>query len=515
MFDLLIRHATIVDGTGNPSYRGDVAVQGDRIAAMGNLAAARAKTTIDATGRVVCPGFLDVHLHSEVEMLAGRHTAGVQMGVTTELIAPDGMSFAPMPRALFADYYRYVNGIYGPVDVDWNCADFADYLARFAGRIRNNIVAQAPHGVIRLAVKGWAQGPASADELSVMRALTRQCMEAGAVGLNTGLAYAPACFDSLRELVALCLVVAEYGGVYSAHMRSYGADIAASLAETVGIAEQTGIPVHISHFGGTPAMYADAEAARRSGIDITWDAYPYMAGCTLLSYGLPLEVWDNGTDGLLRRLADPAERRRLAPAIEAFFPEDSPPYFAFTGLAHNKWMEGQRVREVARRSGKAFSDWYCDLLIEETLAPLLVFPWPNMPQANEERLRNTLTHPLQMVGTDGVYVGSRAHPRGFGSYARMLGVCVREKGWLSLEDAVRRMTSFPAARFGLFDRGLLRAGLAADLVIFDPQTVLDRATYENPRQSPVGIEHVFVNGAAVISNGQLTASRPGRLIKPA
>ena len=410
MLDTLIRNALIVDGAGNPGYYGDLAVEKGRIAAIGHLPSAQAATVIDAAGKVLCPGFIDVHLHSEVDLLAGVHVEGVQMGVTTELICPDGMSYAPMPPAMLQEFGRYVFGIYASIPAVSNPLDFAGYLDLFKGRMHNNIVAQAPHGVIRLAVKGWATGPAMPDEVTAMQKLVRECMEAGAVGFNTGLGYAPAAHAALPEIVALCKVVAEYGGVYSAHMRNYGDERDASIAETVGISEQTGIPVHINHFSGTPAVYASAEAARARGIDITWDAYPYTAGCTLLSYGLPVSMFSQPIDTLVAGLRQPAVRRRLQPHLDAFFPPDSPAFFAFTKLPANKWMEGKPVRQAWQASGKAFVDFYCDLLIEEDLAPLLIYPWTDSPEMIEARLRHTLTHPLHMVSTDGIYVGSHTHP---------------------------------------------------------------------------------------------------------
>ena len=515
MLDLLIRNAYLADGTGNPGYVADLAVQGDRIADIGHLPAAQAKTTIDAAGKVLCPGFIDTHLHSEVEMLAGRHTAGVQMGVTTEFICPDGMGFAPLTPDLLADYWRYIFGIYVDSSVITGWPTVQAYLDAFSGKIRNNIVSMAPHGIIRLAARGWKTGPATAGEMAVQKRLIREWMDAGAVGLNTGLGYAPAVYADVHELVELCKVVADYGGAYAAHMRNYGPERDASIDETSAIAIEAGIPVHINHFGGTAEMYAGAEAARARGVDITWDAYPYDAGCTLLSYVLPPTMFERGTQALIDDLRKPAVRQSLAPHLDAAMPPDAPPYFAFVSLAKNKWMESQRVRAVWRQSGKSFVDFYCDLLVEESLAPLLIYPWPDSPEENDHRLRSTLTHPLQMVSTDGVYAGSATHPRGFGSYPRILGKYVRDLKWLRLEDAIRRMTSFPAARFGLNDRGLLRKGMAADLVIFDPRAVIDRATYQSPRLPPVGIEHVFVNGVAVVSNGAVSGERPGRLLSRA
>lgn len=514
MLDLLIKNAYVADGTGNPGYVADVAVEGGRIAALGRLPSAQAATTIDGMGKVVCPGFIDTHLHSEVELLGGVHTAGVQMGVTTEFICPDGMGFACLSPELLADYWRYIFGIYVDSSVITGWKTVQDYLDSFKGRAHNNIVSMAPHGAIRLAACGWKEGPASPEEMVVQKRLVREWMEAGAVGLNTGLGYAPAYFADVDEIAELCKVTAPFGGVYAAHMRNYGGERDASIEETSTIAREGGVPVHIDHFAGTPEMYASAEAAREHGIDITWDAYPYMAGCTLLTYVLPLTMFARGTQALLNDLRQTAVRHRLAAHLDSAMPSDSPAYFAYVSLEKNKWMEGKRVRAVWPVSGKSFVDFYCDLLLEEDLAPLLIYPWTDNDADNELRLRTALTHPLQMVSTDGVYVGGAAHPRGYGSYPRILGRYVRELKWLRLEDAIRRMTSFPAARFGLRDRGLLRKGMAADLVVFDPQTVMDRATYEAPRLAPTGIEHVFVNGHAVVSDGALTGQRPGVIVRP-
>ena len=515
MFDLLVRDAIIVDGSGNPGYKGDLAVEGDRIAAIGRFPEADAKRKIDASGKVLCPGFIDAHTHSELEMLAGRHTAGVQMGVTTEFAGPDGFSFAPLPPERLTEYRSYLYGVYGDADVGWDWHTFPDYLDRFKGQVHNNLVPQVPHGAVRLAVKGWAAGPANDDELDAMRRLTRECMEAGAAAISVGLDYAPAAHSDLRELVELSKVVAEYGGVYATHMRGYGdAERETAIAETVTIAEQADIGVHISHFFAiSPAHYDSAEAARARGIDITWDGYSYPAGCTTLAFVLPRTLQTTPVPEFVQELEAPQLRRGARQLLEQMFPESSPAYFASLSQPHNEWMEGKRVREAHGQSGKTLEDFVFDLLIDETLAPLVVYPWRGTPEENDATMRRTLTHPLHMVITDGVYVGDYPNPRGWGTYPRILGQYVREKKWLRLEDAVRRMTGFPAKRFGLDDRGLLRKGMAADLVIFDPQTVRDRATFQEPRLSPVGIETVCVNGVPVLDHGALTQHRPGRVLR--
>lgn len=518
MLSLIIRNARIVDGSGNPAFTGDLLVEGDRIAGVGHYPAAQADREIDASGRVLCPGFIDVHTHSELAMLAGQHTAGILMGVTTELIGPDGFCFAPLPPERLAEYRLYLFGIYGDADVGWDWGSFAEYLERFAGQVYNNIVPQAPHGAIRLAVKGWASGPASVEELEAMRRLTCECMDAGAVGLNAGLDYAPAAQSDLNELVALSKVVAEYGGVYAAHIRGYDDEAReAAIAETVAISEQARMGVHISHFSGTPEIFASTEAAWARGIDITFDSYPYMAGCTFLTFTLPRTFITTPVDQVVEQLKEPLARQMVAQTLDRKLPADSPAYFASLNLPHNKWMEGMRVRQAwmdSRPAGLSFEDFVCDLLVEEELAPVLIYPWGEDQEANEARMRYTLTHPQQMILTDGIYRGRFTHPRGWGTYPRLLGTYVREKGWLSLEDAIWRVSGFPARRFGLYDRGLLDQGMAADLVIFDPQTIRDCATFTEPRLPPVGIEQVFVNGVQVVRDGALIpGTRPGRVVR--
>jgi N-acyl-D-amino-acid deacylase len=513
---ILIRNAAIIDGSGSPAYQADLAVMDDRIMDIGRFPNAQADLDIDAAGKVLCPGFIDPHSHSELAMLEGKHTAGVQMGVTTEFTGPDGFGFAPLSAGRLEEYRAYLHGIYGDVDLDWNWRTFGEYLNRFEGRVYNNVVPQIPHGAVRLAVKGWAAGPANDDELEAMRRLARDCMENGSVGIATGLDYVPGSHADLRELVELSKIAAEYGGVYATHMRGYGEEEReAAIAETLSIAEGASIGVHISHFFGNPHIYASTEAARARGIDITLDAYPYPAGATLLTFVFPRSLITTSVNDFLKKIHTPEIRQIVKQALDNKLSEDNPAYFAYLAKPKNKWMEGKRVRDAWRESShNAFDQFVCDLLVDEGMAPLLVYPWSNLPEGNEERLRCSLTHPLQMVITDGIYVGGSAHPRGWGTYPRLLGKYVREKGWLTLEDAVRRMTSFPAARFGLTDRGLIKKGLAADLVIFDANTVRDRATWKEPRLSPEGIDYVFVNGSQVVDKGRLLEGNyPGHVLR--
>lgn len=507
--DTCIRNATIIDGSGSPAYQADVVINNGRIQDIGRFPNAQADLMIDAVGKVLCPGFIDPHSHSELAMLQRKHTAGVQMGVTTEFTGADGFGFIFLSPDRLSEYRAYLHGIYGEVDLDWSWRSFGEYLSRFEGCIHNNVVPQIPHGAVRLATKGWAAGSASEDELELMCRLVREGMENGSVGIAVGLDYVPASHADLRELITLSKVAAEYGGIYAAHMRGYDDEgREAAIAETLTIAELAGIGVHISHFSGNPDIYASTEAGWVKGIDITFDMYPYPAGATLLTFVFPRTLITSNLNDFLKKIHTPEIRQIVNQALETKLPEESLAYFAYLSKPKNKWMEGKRVREVwMEHSGKLFDEFICDLLIEENMPPLLIYPWSELPEGNEERLRYSLTHPLQMVITDGIYVGGFAHPRGWGTYPRLLGQYVRDKGWLTLEDAIRRMTGFPAARFGLTDRGLVKRGLAADLVIFDAKTVCDRATWTEPRLPPEGIRAVFVNGIQVTQEGKLIEGR--------
>jgi N-acyl-D-amino-acid deacylase len=504
-FDFLIRNASIVDGSGDPSYQADVVVSHGRIVDIGHFPDAQAVQVIDAAGKVLCPGFIDSHSHSELEMLAGKHTAGIQMGVTTEFTSPDGFGFSRLPAGILVQYRRYLHGIYGDPDVSWDWQSTREYLGCFMGHIYNNVASQVAHGAVRLAVKGWTPGPASPAELDAMCRMVREDMEEGAVGMAAGLDYAPASHSDTQELVALSKIVAGYGGVYATHMRGYDEDVReAAVAETVAIAEQAGIAVHVNHFFGNPSNFASVEAALLRGIDITLDSYPYPAGATLLTFVFSHTAISSDLDEFSNQIQTPEIRQLVKQVLEKKLAEGNPAYFAYLTKPHNQWMEGKRVREAWRESSaKPFDQFVCDLLLDEGVSPLLIYPWSFNPEVNEERLRFSLTHPLQMVITDGIYVGGSAHPRGWGTYPRILGQYVREKRWLSLEDAVRRMTAFPAARFGLADRGMIKKGLAADMVIFDSSTVIDRATWNQPHIPPIGIEDVFVNGIQVVADGQV------------
>jgi N-acyl-D-amino-acid deacylase len=512
LFDLLIQNGRLVEGAGNPWYRADIGIQGERIAAIGRLDGAQAACVLNAEGWVIAPGFIDVHCHSEMSLLREpRHEGRLRQGITTELLGQDGVSYAPVSagnRQYWADYMLGLDGL--PV-ADWQGPTVSDFLARYDRRVSSNVAYLIPHGNVRYEVMGGAQRRPDADELRRMQQMIAQGMTEGAVGLSTGLIYEPCLYADTEELIALCRPVAEAGGVFVTHMRDYVERIIPAMEETFRIGREAGLPVHISHFnttkeGGLPLI----DRAREEGVEVTFDIYPYRAGCTILAALLPAWVQAGGVEFALPRLRQ-AESRAWLRDYLATTPDKWTHFtIAAVNLPENKRFEGLTLPQAAEAAGKALADFVVDILIAERLAVTVV---AHQTHRREEDLETTMRHPCQMFCTDGILLGSAPHPRGYGTYPRILGRYVRERRVLSLEEAVRKMTSLPAQHIGLRDRGLLREGYAADIVCFDPQTVLDRATYEQGTLPPEGIEIVLVNGEIVVEHGQHTGALPGRALR--
>lgn len=512
MLDLLIRNGRLIDGTGNPWYRADVGIHGERIAAIGHLADAGAARVIDAGERIVCPGFVDPHSHSDVLLLAHpRHEPKIRQGVTTEVLGQDGISYAPVSDeglAYWREYWQAVNGL--PA-LDWDWRGVGEFLAHFEGQVSANVAYLAPHATVRYEVLGLADRPPTGPELARMQELVAQAMAEGAVGLSTGLTYLPAFYSKTEELIALCDVVARYGGVYVTHLRDYGPGISEAIEEALTIGRRAGVPVHISHFNGRAAECLPLiDRARTEGLDVTFENYPYLAGCTLLSHFLPDWAQAGGIPDTVDRLRDPAVRARIQQEMAGSHDGQWHHYrICAVGTEANERYEGLSLPEAAQAAGKDVIDFICDLIVEERLAVTVVQHHANRTEAD---LRAMMQHPAHMVCTDAILLGSHPHPRGYGTYPRYLGTYVREEGVLTLEQCIRKMTSLPARRMGLMDRGLLAEGLAADLVIFDPEIVRDMATFEDPRQFPLGIDTVIVNGQVVLDEGEHTGATPGRVL---
>lgn len=524
--DLAITGGRIVDGTGGPAYRGDVGVLDDRICYSGPPSEFNARRMIDAEGMVVSPGFIDMHSHSDLMAMAEPDClAKMMQGVTTEVIGQDGLSYAPLTDetlAFFRTAFRGLNG--DPEGLAWDWRSTSEYLDRFDGRTAINIAMLAPHGNIRAAVLGMENRTPTRSELAQMQQVLDQAMSEGAFGLSTGLTYSPCGFADIEELVALCQVVAAHGGYFAPHMRNYGAEMEAAVEEVIEICTRAQLPLHLTHFhssfdtgrGKADRYLARIERARRDGLEVTLDAYPYLAASTFMAGLLPNWTHEGGLERLLARLADPETREAIRQEFEVTgsdgmqgvpAPWDS---IVVTGLGSDRDEDliGLSLLDISDRRGKLPFDCFVDVLVESDLAAsCLLFI------GHEENLQRFMQDPSFMAGSDGLLIGNRPHPRAWGTFSRYLARYVRELGILTLEDCVRKMTSLPAARLGLVDRGTVAEGNLADLAVFDPDTVQDTAAYDNPKRYPEGISYVIVNGQLVKDNGEPTGARPGRALK--
>ncbi|MBK8902087.1 MAG: D-aminoacylase [Anaerolineaceae bacterium] len=517
MFDILIKNGTIIDGTQAPRYRGDVGLVGDRITAVGDLGEAAARQTIDAHGKIVAPGFVDVHTHSDAWLLKTPHfLSKTTQGFTTEVLMADGISYAPVNRHTVNEwlyYLRALNGLRHEEYQGWeSLAEFMDLHDR---RVAQNVITHIPYANLRSMACGFGKATPDDFQMNLIRAEVEKGMAEGAVGLSTGLDYIAQCFASTAELVEACAPLAARQGLYVTHVR-YKKGVLAGVQEAVAIGRRAGVPVHISHLkGSTPAeaeallAYIDTVATQE--VDFSFDVYPYLPSSTMLNYLLPYEVWEDGPLAVLSKLHLPHIRARFNQSLSQM--DLNTVHIAWVPGKENSQHQGKPLARYVAELGKSPADALCDLLIEENLAVLLVFN-----RGDDDLVRPFLTHPCYMMGSDGIYhEDGLIHPRHYGSAARLLGPCVRDKHWFSLEAAVYKLSHHPAQRFGLTNRGQVRAGCFADLVVFDAATVADRATFADPHQYSVGIEHVLVNGVPIIADGQpienLAQPLPGRALR--
>ena len=532
-YDLLIIHGHILDGTGSPWFEGSVAIKDAKIADLGRLPDTAAKRVIDAAGLVVAPGFIDLHSHSDFTLLVdGKAQSKIRQGVTTEVIG-ESASAGPILGPAVPDFDNGTAPLTQKDGLKRDWTTLGEYFARAERQgIAVNIASYVGSGQVRLDVMGNVNRAPTAEELASMEALVEHSMREGAVGVASGLIYAPNMFAKTDELIELSRVAARYGGLYTSHIRGEGSNGREALREAIEIAEKAGLPGHILHFkmngeanwGRMDELIQLIQSARDHGIDITADQYPYTAGMTSLQQCLPPKYLEGTSGDVVARLADPKARDEIRSAIANGLPgwdnnevKDCGGWhgvlLASCSRPENKQYEGKRMDEVARMMGKDPVDALCDLLIAEHATPMAIYF--SMSEADVEL---AMRQPWVGVGSDGAAVDpsmafmGRPHPRFYGTFPRVLGVYVREKGVLTLPDAVRKMTSLPAAIMGFRDRGLLRPAMAADLTIFDPKTVTDRATYENPSQYPDGIPYVIVNGTVVIDQGRHTGAKPGRVL---
>jgi N-acyl-D-amino-acid deacylase len=524
-FDLIVENGTVVDGSGERGFAAAVAVRGGRLDVIRGETeeAVGATRRIDATGLVVAPGFIDLHSHSGLMLFADPlHEPKVRQGVTTEVIGVDGLSYAPIPDPADLEALVHMNsGLDGWPEIDYDWSSVESYLDRLdALRPSVNLALLVGNSALRLAAIGWEEVEATSGDVQNMRAMLREAMEQGAVGISSGLDYPPGAYASTDELAQLTSEAARNGGFYHTHVRyALGDRYLDPFREAIEIGRRGDGPAHITHFyhrqtfpGGPGPMLALVDDARAQGLDVTFDTYPSEWASTRLLIMIPPWAQAGGPMRTKERLSDAAVRdrirRELAERGVLFAGRhawDDLRLGAFTTPDLLRW-EGRTLGEVIEDRGDDPVDVLCDLLLAEDLRLNQVTPGPWT-----ESLREFIRHPVGMIGTDSTFVGAKPSPRTYGSYPRVLGQFVREEALLSLEEAVRSMTSAPAARLGLADRGSIRDGLAADLVVFDPARVRANATYEEPRQFPDGIEWVVVGGEVVVERGAHTGARSGRV----
>ena len=499
-YDLLITNARIVDGSGNPWFRADVAIKNGRIARIGRIAPDSAAKTIDAKGQILAPGFIDVHTHVESIYSSPAAENFVRMGVTS-----------------------LISG---------NCGTSATDVGQFLGRLKDkplavNLGTLVGHGSVRGKVMGLNDRAPTPDELKQMEAVVEQAMKDGAVGLSTGLIYVPGTYAKTDEIVALARVAGQYGGVYATHMRNEGEKVADAIRESISIGEQAGLPVEISHFkisnkklwGQSPMTLGLVREARARGLSVTVDQYVYTASSTSLDSRLPSWLRAGGLEEGKKRLADKATRERAINDTKEALKRSGFKDYSFAVVASygpDKSFNGKSIAEITKEvRNKSDVTSQIEQMLEMYEAGGAGMIYHGM---SEDDVKRIVQEPFTMIASDsGVRQADESvpHPRGFGNNARVLGQYVRNLKLISLEDAIRKMTSLPAQTFGLRDRGMIREGFAADLVIFDDKTIIDQATFDKPRQYPVGISYVLVNGTIVLANDQMTEARPGMALRGA
>jgi N-acyl-D-amino-acid deacylase len=530
LLDLRIDGAMVIDGTGSAGGRADVGIRGETIAAIGDLSRERAGRVLNAAGRVLAPGFIDMHSHSDWRLWGNRRAESkIRQGVTTEVVGNCGFSPAPTTPEFLDDMRRFA--LYVPSGMDFAWRSFGDYLRAFdSGGCALNVAQLVGHGTLRVAAMGFARRPPTAGELTTMQRMLGDAMEHGAWGLSTGLIYAPGSYATTEEIVTVARAAARHRGFYASHIRGEGATLLEAVREAIRVGREADMPVQISHVkaSGRPnwGKVADAlllvDAARAEGLDVMGDVYPYTASSTSLRTLLPDWVLEGGVDAMLERLGDAGVRSRIRKELEL-------PVTGQSLLDRVGWenimiawcprrtdAEGRRLAEIAASRRLDPLDAVFELLRDaEGVASMIMF------QLDEADLRRALAHPQVMIGSDGSALATtgemsagKPHPRSYGTFPRVLGEYAREQRLLTLQDAVHKMTGLPARRLGLRDRGVVRVGARADLVVFDPRRIADQATYEDPHRYPTGVEHVLVNGSIVIKDGEHTGSLPGRILTP-
>ncbi len=537
MLDIRIVGGMVADGLCDRAYRADVGIEGDRVAVIGDLRDVPAGRTIDAQGKIVAPGFIDMHTHSDMSLLYDRRASSkVRDGVTTEVIGNCGIGVAPICDGRKDELIAYlgtrlIGTIPVRLELPWN--SMAEYLSAFDRQPPAvNVAPLAAQGAIRINEMGFSSAHPTREQMSRMKAELQKALDAGCFGLSSGLVYMPGEYSTEDELAELCSVMAGTGRFYVTHMRSESDDLFAALEEAIATAQKGGVPLHISHLklagagvkGQTDRLFERLERARASGLDLTFDVYPYACGCTSLGACMPPWAFEGGTDKMLERLRDPDVRVRIRHDIENGLPgwqnfARACESFDNITIASAVTDAGQSLlgRTIASLADERGTDPYTcmyEILLQERGRVQIL-----NKMMRDEDVDAIVAHPDSMIGSDGqslstegIMSSGKPHPRAFGTRARVLARYVREKKLFSVEEAVKKMAARPAARLGLSDRGVLKAGSFADIVVFDPETVQDNATFENPKQYSTGFAAVIVNGRPALDNGRETDAFSGRVL---
>ncbi len=530
MHSIMIRGGQVIDGTGSPSMPMDVAIDGTKVAGLYKRSEGKGSMTIDAKGKVVCPGFIDIHTHSDFYLLAvPLADSRIYQGVTTELVGNCGSSPAPLIGAARKSAQDSAESL--DVKIDWSSLD--EYFLRLSGlKTSVNVAALVGAATLRECVIGETDEAADEEKLARMNLLLTDSMLQGAFGLSSGLIYAPGCYATTEEIVSLASTSAALGGFYASHIRGESSTVVQSVAEAIKIGKESHSRVEISHhkacgrsnWGKVRETIGMIERARKEGIDVAFDVYPYTASCTALDTIIPPWAREGGKEAVLSRLRDPEQRKKMAEEMgkpttdwENSVVEDGWENIVVIGLMDgpNKRFDNKSVRDIADAQGKAPAEAAFDLMLQEELRA-----WAIFHEMSDEDVMTVMRHPLASIGSDGESESPygptgkvTTHPRAYGTFARVLRRYSMEKGVFPLPEAIRRMTSWPAERIGLKDRGTIAPGMAADIVVFDPDKVRDVATFEEPHRYSEGIELVLVNGSVTLENGAHTKERAGQIIK--